>query len=394
MRKELLPFSPPSITNAEIDEVVDTLRSGWVTSGPKVARFEQAISERFALGHVMALSSCTAALHTALLALDVGRGDAVITSTMTFAATANVIEQTGARPHFVDVDPDTLGLSSTAFEAALESWDTSERAVAVMPIHLYGHPCDLDAILDIARRHDLAVIEDAAHSLGARYKDRYVGEGSGPRSMICFSFYATKNLTTGEGGLLVLDQSRVDAAHLWSSSGITRKAYDRDAVVGPNWYYEVRMPGYKYNMTDIQAALGLAQLRRFDEMQERRREIANRYSEALGGSSAIQVPVEQPWARHAWHLYPIRLNLESLRIDRDTFIRELLARRISTSVHFIPLHLQPYYRERYGLDPQKFPVASREYLRLISLPLHPGLQDEDVEDVIEAVLDVAGSYGR
>ena len=398
MRNTFLPFSPPLIGEEEIAEVVDTLRSDWITTGPKVHHFEQEFAQFIGAPAALALNSCTAALHVALVALKFGPDDAVITTPMTFCASVNVIEQVGARPILVDVEPDTLDIDPARIEEVVKCRIQNLRSQirAIMPVHLYGHSCGMDPILEIAREHELAVIEDAAHALPAKYKSRTIGSFStcGLSTVLtCFSFYATKNLTTAEGGMLTGPPELIEEARTWSLHGMSRDAWKRYSAAG-SWYYEVICPGFKYNMTDIQAAIGLHQLRRLPQFQARRREIVHRYNEAFSQFEELQIPTQRPEVEHAWHLYVLRLNLETLTIDRARFIEELRARNIGTSVHFIPIHLHPYYRDKYGYKPNDFPVAYREYQRIVSLPLHPRMSDHDVEDVIEAVTDLVQCYRR
>ncbi len=384
-RERALLFSPPSIGEEEIREVVDTLRSGWITTGPKTKQFETAFREWIGAPDAIALSSCTAGLHLALMLKGVGPGDEVITTPMTFCACLNVIEHLGATPVLVDVEPDTLNLSPTAVEAAV-----TPRTRAILAVHFAGHPVDLDPIYDIAARHGVAVVEDAAHGLPARYKGRMIGSGDGP---VAFSFYATKNLTTGEGGMLTGSPELVARARTLSLHGMSRDAWKRYGV-GGNWFYEVAEAGFKYNMTDIQASLGVVQLRKLERFQRRRREVVATYNLAFHDLEALEIPVERPEVEHAWHLYVLRLRPEALRVNRDQVINELAARNIGTSVHFIPNHLHPFYRAKYGYAPDQFPVAYQNYQRMLSLPLHPGLSDGDVGDVCHAVLDVINRFGR
>lgn len=384
-RETFLPFAPPCLGEEEIAEVVDTLRSDWITTGPKTARFEHAFSERLGAPGALALNSCTAGLHTALVTGGVGRGDEVITSTLTFAASANVAEHVGARPVLVDVDPSTLQMDPERVAAAV-----TPRTRAIIAVHYAGHPADLDALHAIADRHRLLLIEDAAHALPARYRGRLIGSGPNP---VAFSFYATKNLTTGEGGMLTGDPEFLQRARMVSLHGMSHDGWNRYAE-GGRWFYEVLTPGFKYNMSDIQAAIGLAQLGRLDGFQRRRREIVQAYHKAFAPDDALELPVARPEVEHAWHLYVLRLRPGVLSIGRDRFIDELTRRRIGTSVHFIPVHLHPYYRDSYGLHPASFPVAQDAYERMLSLPLHPGLADRDVSDVADAVLDIARRYRR
>ena len=394
MRNNLLPFSPPFVGEEEIAEVVDTLRSDWITTGPKVKRFEQEFAAFVGSPAALALNSCTAALHVALAALGIGPGDSVITTPMTFCSTVHVIEHVGARPVLVDVEPDTLNIDPLKVRAALEASTSAKghvgRVKAIIPVHLYGHPCDMNAILEMAREYNLAVIEDAAHALPARYEGRLIGSQVNSDSIpvfTCFSFYATKNLTTAEGGMLTGPSHLIDEARLWTLHGMSRDAWNRYGSEG-SWFYEVTRPGFKYNMPDIQAALGLQQLRKLPAFYARRREIVRAYQAAFSSMECFQIPVERPDVQHAWHLYVLRLNLERCRISRNQFINELKARNISTSVHFIPVHLHPFYRQKYGYKPEDFPIAYREYQRIVSLPLYPRLNNQDVADVIDAVLDV------
>jgi dTDP-4-amino-4,6-dideoxygalactose transaminase len=384
-RASFLLFSPPAIGQEEMDEVADTLRSGWITTGPKTAQFETAFRRRVEAPDALGLNSCTAGLHIGLMALGVRPGDEVITSPMTFCSCANVIEHLGATPRFADVERDTLNLDPIAVEAAV-----TERTRAILPVHYAGHPADLDALNDVAARHGLAVIEDAAHAIPARYKGRMIGSGPNP---VAFSFYATKNLTTGEGGMLTGSPELISRARKLALHGMSRDAWKRYGP-GGSWFYEVEEPGFKYNMTDIQAAMGLAQLRKLELFQARRREVVAAYNLGFGDLEALETPVERTEVEHAWHLYVVRLRPGVLSIDRDQFIRELTARNIGTSVHFIPVHLHPYYQQKYGYSPHQFPVAFDAYQRLVSLPLHPMLGDQDVDDVISAVRDVVTRFSR
>jgi len=393
MRAEFLPFCLPSIGEEEIAEVVDTLRSDWITTGPKAERFEQEFAAAVGAPAALTLNSGTAALHVALKTLGIGPGDAVITTPMTFCSTVHVIEHVGARPILADVEPDTLNLNPEAIRQVLERLVNhgNVRVRAILPVHLYGHPCDMDALLRVAAEHELAVIEDAAHALPAKYKGRMIGSLAGTTTVpvfTCFSFYATKNLTTAEGGMLVGPCEALEEARIWTLHGMSRDAWKRHSS-GGSWYYEVIRPGFKYNMTDIQAALGLHQLHKLPRFQARRREIVRRYNAAFAALHELQLPAERSDVEHAWHLYVLRLHLERLGISRNRFIEELRIRQIGSSVHFIPIHLHPYYRDRYAYRPEDFPIAFREYQRLVSLPLSPRLSDRDVDDVIEAVAEIA-----
>jgi dTDP-4-amino-4,6-dideoxygalactose transaminase len=377
VRQAFLPYNLPDIEQGEIDEVIDTLRSGWITTGPKTKEFERRFAGYVGARHAIAVNSCTGGLHVALAAAGIGLGDEVIVPTMTFCATANVAVHVGATPVIVDVEPDTLNIAPQSLEAAI-----TPRTRAVMPVHLYGHPCDMDRIGEIARAHRLLVIEDAAHAVGAEWCDRRVGTLS---SATVFSFYATKNLTTAEGGMITSDDDEyAEQMRIWVLHGISHDAWKRYSAEG-SWYYEVCVPGFKYNLTDLQSALGLRQLARLEAMTLRRAELADMYRAGLCDLAEIELPAHRPNIRHAWHLYAIRLRLERLKINRAEFIERLKSEGIGTSVHFIPLHRQPYYRDRFGLQPQDFPVADAAYERLISLPLYTKMTAHDVEDVIEAV---------
>jgi dTDP-4-amino-4,6-dideoxygalactose transaminase len=385
MRNEYLPFAPPNIGREEIDEVVDTLKSGWLTTGPKTRRFEQCFADAVGAPAALALNSCTAGLHTAMIALGIGPGDEVITTCMTFAASVNVIEHVGARPVLVDIEPDTLNLNPAKAELAITS-----RTRAILPVHFAGHPVDLDAVHTLAAERKLNVIEDAAHAVGAKYRDQWIGAGS---NFASFSFYATKNLTTGEGGMLTGDDALVSQARIVSLHGMSHGALSRYEQ-GGSWRYDIATPGFKYNMSDIQAALGLAQLRRLSGFQQRRAEIAERYSRAFAEVPAIELPSTRPEVTHAWHLYVIRLRTEQLTINRDQFAIELARRKIGSSVHFIPIHFHSYYRNKYGYRETDFPVAHASFPRMLSLPIHPLMSDVDVDDVIEAVRDIVNAARR
>jgi len=384
-RREFLPFNPPLIEEEEIQEVVATLRSPWITTGPKTKRFEEEFSAYLKAPGALALNSCTAAMHVALACLDLERGAEVITTPMTFAATANVIEHVGAKPVLVDVEPDTLNIDPAKVEAAI-----TPRTRALLPVHYTGHPAERDVLEAIARRHKLTLIEDAAHALPASFRGKPIGSGDNP---VAFSFYATKNLTTAEGGMLTASPEFLERARIMGLHGMSRDAWKRYDK-GGSWRYEIVAPGFKYNLTDVASAIGLWQLRKLERFHQRRLEIVEAYGQAFGAEEALEPPVKRAHVDHAWHLYVLRLRPELLRIGRDRFIDELTRRNIGTSVHFIPLHVHPYYRDKYGYAPTDFPVAFSNFERLLSLPLHPGLTDQDVSDVIDAVLDVVQTYRR
>lgn len=381
----MLPFSPPLIGEEEIQEVVDTLRSGWLSTGPKVKLFEEEFADKVGSESALALNSCTAGLHLSLAALGIGPGDEVIVPSMTFCATANVVVHLGATPVIVDVEPDTLNISPDCARDGM-----TERTKAIMPVHYAGHPADMDAVRAIAADRGVAIVEDAAHAVTAKHRGEFVGSGANPAA---FSFYATKNLTTGEGGMLTGPPDFIDRCRTLSLHGMSRDAYRRyDA--GGSWYYEVTEPGYKCNMSDIQASIGIWQLRKIAAFQERRREIVARYTAAFSSRSELQCPIERDTVESAWHLYVLRLSPDLLQIDRAQFIEELRERNIATSVHYIPLHMQPYYRDRFGLSPSDFPVATQAYENMFSLPLNVCMTDEDVDDVIAAVLEISFEFAR
>jgi len=383
LREEILPFHRPTIGEDEIRGVVEVLRSGWLTTGPKVQELERALKERLGCGDVLAVNSCTAALHLALVVAGVGDGDEVITTPYTFASTGETILYTGARPVFVDVEAATSNLDPDRIEAAI-----TPRTRAISPVHLAGHPCRMEPILDIARRRGLTVIEDAAHAFGTTYRGAAIGSLS---RFTAFSFYATKNLTTGEGGLLAcVDAEDAARARKLSLHGLSRDAWRRYAA-GGSWAYAIEDLGYKYNLTDVAAAIGLAQLRRFDEEQAKRRERVDWYREALAGSDAFELPADPEDGEHAWHLFILRLRPGTLSIDRDEFARRLQEARIGISVHFIPLHLHPLYRDRFGLRPGDLPVAEDLYSRAISLPLFPGMSKADVDYVAAVAHGIAAA---
>lgn len=390
-RQETLAFHRPSIGSAEIAEVVDTLRSGWLTTGPKTRLFTEEFCAAVEAPDALAVSSCTAALHLGLLAAGIGPGDVVYTTPITFAATVHVIRHTGARPVLVDVEPDTLNIDPDALAAAIEATDNG-RPAAVMPVHFAGHPCEMDSIFRIAQDHKLAVVEDAAHSLPASYRGRpigSVGQVDAPH-LAAFSFYVTKNLGIGEGGMLTGSSELIESSKRLSLHGMSRDAWKR--YQGGGWEYDVAGDGYKYNFTDIQAAIGLHQLRRLGELQERRLAIVEQYQSAFAGSDALETPIERSEVESAWHLYVLRLRLEALRIDRAEFIRQLDLRKIGTSVHFIPIHRLGHFAN--VLDVAPLPVADREFERYLSLPLYPGMSEQDVADVVAAVQDVVDTYRR
>jgi dTDP-4-amino-4,6-dideoxygalactose transaminase len=386
-KKMEIPFSLPLIGEEEIAEVVDTLRTGWMTTGPKVKRFEAEFAEYVGAKHVVAVNSCTAALHLALDAVGVGRDDIVLTTPMTFAATAEVIRYFEARPLFADIDESTHNISPDEVERVIESLTDDERGrlKAIIPVHMAGQPCDMDRLMDIADRYGLKVIEDAAHTLPASYKGRNIGTIG---DITAFSFYATKCITTGEGGMATTDNDEyADKMRVMSLHGISKDAWKRYTKEG-SWYYEITAPGYKYNMPDIMGAIGIHQLAKADQLHEMRIKQAELYDAAFGGMPEIELPGTIDGVVHSRHLYVIKLNLDTLRIGRSAFIEELRKMGVYASVHFMPLHIHPYYRDTYGYSPSDYPVAASVYERSISLPLYPKMTSEETEYVVECVEDV------
>ena len=386
IRSSWLPFHRPCVEDDEIAEVVDTLKSGWLTTGPRAKRFEQEFAAYIGAKYAVAFNSATAAMHLALEAIGLRPGDEVIVPAYTFTATAEVVLYFDATPVIVDVDPTTFNIDPAAAEAAI-----TERTRAIMPVDIGGVPCEYDAIREIARRHNLVTIEDAAHALPSRYKDELVGRVS---DITCFSFYATKTLATGEGGMLVTDnQQWAERAQVMSLHGMSRDSWKRHTAEG-SWYYEVVAPGFKYNLTDVAAALGLRQLTKQERFLAERAAIAARYDAAFGSMPELEIPTIPDHVETSWHLYLLRLNLDRLTCDRAEFLKALNAENVGTSVHFIPLHLHPSYRERYGYTPESFPHAYREYRRVMSLPIFPGMTEADVDDAIGAVQKVVRHYRR
>lgn len=385
-RAGFLPFHVPAIGNEEIAAVIEVLKSGWLTTGSRVRDFEQQFARFVGTRHGVAVNSATAALHLALAAVGVGEGDEVIVPTMTFAATSEVVLYLRARPVLVDCRPDTLNIDPAAIAAAL-----TPRTRAIIPVHFAGQPCDSEAILSLARRHDLRVIEDAAHALPACDGARMIG---GIGDITCFSFYATKTITTGEGGMATTDNIEwADKMRMLSLHGISHDAWKRYSAEG-SWYYEIMNVGYKYNLTDLAASIGLEQLKKCRGFAAARRRIAEAYNDGFADLAEIRSPVCRAGVQHAWHLYVIQLELERLSIDRREFIEALRQRQIGASVHFIPLHLHPYYRRTFGYQPEDFANATAVYPRIVSLPIYPNMSDDDIDDVITAVRNIVSIHRR
>jgi perosamine synthetase len=372
-----VPFHVPSIGEEEIAEVVDTLRSGWLTTGPKVGRFERDFAAAVGARHAVALNSATAALHLALEAIGVNSGDEVVIPTYTFTSTGEVVTYLGARPVLADCRPDTLNVDVGTLEPCLTT-----RTKAIIPVHIAGQACDMDPILELARRWGIHVIEDAAHALPTIYKGRLVGTLG---DLTAFSFYATKTITTGEGGMITTEREDYAARiKQMSLHGLSGNAWNRYTDKG-RWYYEVEAFGFKYNLTDLAAALGVQQLRRMHEFHQRRCRIAAMYNEAFADLDTCIRPREAPYSTHAWHLYILELNLPALRWTRNEIIEDLRARGVATSVHFIPLHLHPVYQKAFGYRSGQFPAAEAAFERAVSLPIYSRMSDDDIACVIEAV---------
>ncbi len=385
-RNNFLPFARPLIGQEDIEEVVDTLNSDWLTTGPKTHLFEEEFAKYIGCKYAVAVNSCTAALHISLAALGIGKGDEVITTPYTFISTVNVILQQGAIPVFVDIKPDTFNINPDLIREKI-----NDKTKAIMPVHFAGQPCEMEKIMKIAKDNNLLVIEDAAHAISAEYEGRKIGTIGDATS---FSFYPTKNMTTGEGGMVTTNDEKLrERLKVWGLHGISKDAWKRYSAEG-SWYYEVVCPGYKYNMTDIQASLGLHQLEKLNNFQKKRENIVKAYNEAFKDMKEITIPFVKNNIKHAWHLYVIKIVSEKLKINRNQFIEALKAENIGTSVHFIPAHLQPYYRDTFGFKKGDFPNAEYAFERVISLPLFPKMSDKDVKDVINSVKKIVEYYKK
>ena len=386
MQTLFLSFHIPDIGEDEIQAVVETLRSGWLTTGPKVRQFEEDFARYIGCRHAVALNSGTAALHLALEAVGIKAGDEVLVPTLTFAATAAVVLHLQAKPRLVDCRPETLNLDPDQIERAITA-----KTRAIIPVHISGLPCEMGRILEIAKAHNLRVIEDAAHALPARFQEQRVGTIG---DITCFSFYATKTITTGEGGMATTENPEwAERMRIMGLHGISKDAWKRYTAEG-SWYYEILSPGYKYNLTDLAAAIGIQQLKKCDQFWQARQRIAAQYAEGFQDVPEITTPALARDGQHAWHLYILQLNLERLRISRNEFVELLKQYQIGTSVHFIPLHLHPYYRETFGYRPQDLPQASAAFERIVSLPLYPKMTEAQVQQVISAVREIVRQHRR
>lgn len=379
-RLDFLPLARASIDAEELSAVEQVLKSGWLTTGAKVQEFEQMMQEYLQCTKAIGLTSCTGGLHIALAALGIGKGGEVIVPTYTFAASAHVVAWLGAKPVLVDVEEDTFNIDSVAVERAI----TSQTKV-IMPVHFAGHACDMDRIIAIARKHKLFVIEDAAHAIGTDYKGKKIGNFG---DATVFSFYVTKTMTTAEGGMVVTnDESLGKKLKKYSYFGVDKDAFNRYSEKG-TWYYEIVDLGYKYNMDNVQGALGVEQLKKLEQFIEKRRKLVLLYNQLLANVSGLIVPVEKSYTRHSYYLYPLRVDWTKVGITRDLFIASLKEYNIGTSVHFIPLHLHPYYQQQWGYKKGDFPVAERLYEQEVSLPLFPAMTEEDVKYVADVVKEV------
>jgi dTDP-4-amino-4,6-dideoxygalactose transaminase len=393
-----VPFFKPDITDLEIEEVVDTLRSGWLTTGPKTKRFEEEFARYIGQQKAVAVNSCTAALHLALEAIGVRRDDRVVVPTMTFAATGEVVRYFGAKPLLVDCRKDDYNLDVADAERRIgEAVARGEKVVAIIPVHYGGQICDVAGVSQLAERYDLKIVEDAAHCCPSHYRDdadspwKSVGTEA---AISCYSFYANKTITTGEGGMACTsDEELADRMRVMSLHGISRDAWKRFSSEG-SWYYEIVAPGFKYNLTDIASAIGIHQLARADGFHKQRRHWAHRYSEELADVAELVLPNEQPNRIHSWHLYEIRVLVDRLGIDRGEIISQLRERNITTSVHWLPLHMHPYYREADGYSPGDYPNAAAVYPGLITLPLFPGMTDDQVVHVASSLKSIIAANLR
>lgn len=381
--KTFLPFALPLIGEDEINEVVDTLRSGWLTTGPKTKQFEKEFAEFVKVDFALAVNSATAGLHLALEAVGIKRGDKVITTPYTFTASAEVIRYFDADPLFVDIDLKTFNIDAEKIEQAI--LENPGQVKAILPVHFAGQACDMDKIMSISKEHNIPVIEDAAHALPTSYKNKLIGSVG---DITVFSFYVTKTLATGEGGMITTNNSKfAERIRTMRLHGISRDVYDRYTSNKPSWYYEVIAPGFKYNMTDIAASLGIHQLRKANEMRVRRESIAEQYTKAFK-NLPFKTPASPDLGLHSWHLYVIQLEQSKLKIDRNRFIELMSEEGIGTSVHFIPLHIQPFWRDMYALKPEDYPLSLEAYQNAVSLPIYPKMKDADIENVIKAVQKV------
>lgn len=385
-RTEFLSFSPPDIGDLEIEKVTTVLKDGqWLSSGPMTKAFEEQFAQRIGAKTALALNSCTAGLHLAMVVHEVGPDTEVITTPMTFCATANVVEHVGGRVVLADIEPDTLLISPQAIEEKL-----TKSTQGIMPVHYAGQPCDMAAIDAMAKSKGLFVVEDAAHAIPSKIDSKWVGSSE---NLTVFSFYATKNITSGEGGMITGSEELMEKVRVLALHGMSRNAWDRFKK-GGSWKYDVLQPGFKYNLPDLASALGLAQLERLDELYAKRMKVVNAYEAEFQKCDWLKPLKTRAGVQSAHHLYVVRLQLEQLKIDRDRFIVELAERNIGASVHYTPLHMLTYYNKKYGWKPEDFPNATKAFREIVSLPLSSKMTSQDVHDVIEAVLDIGKQFKR
>lgn len=383
MRK--IPYALPDVGEQEIEEVIDSIKSNWLSKGPKTVKFEENFAKYVGSKFAVGLNSCTAGLHLALKALDIGEGDEVITTPYTFAATVNTIIHVGATPILVDIDLKTMNIDVSKIEEKITS-----KTKAIIPVHFAGYPCEMNELKLLADQYKLYIIEDAAHAVHTQYKGKMVGSIS---DITCFSFYATKNLVTGEGGMITTNNEEIaNRIRILSLHGMSKNAWNRYSDKG-SWYYEIEEAGFKYNMTDIQAAFGLVQLNKIEDIQQKRTDIAQKYNKAFLSERGLQIPFDSSENRHAWHLYVLRIDSNEFVIDRDTFIEKLNKQGIGTSVHFIPIPMHPYYKN-LGYKIEEYPNAFYAFSQAISLPLYPKMSSEDIDYVIQKVKEVANEYRK
>lgn len=408
MKTLQVPFFRPSLQEQEVDEVVATLRSGWLTSGPRVKRFEEGFAAALGATNAVGLNSCTAALHLAVEALGLKPGQGVLVPTMTFAATAEVVRYLGAIPILVDCDPVTLNLDLDDALRKLKNIKSAgysdspntkpTRVVGIMPVHVGGLMLDLDQLQDFAQKHKLWIVEDAAHAFPAGWRRNtdapWLQRSNGPGTVSCYSFYANKTITTGEGGMAVTNNAKLaQRIRMMSLHGLSNDAWGRYSTNG-KWDYKIIAPGYKYNLTDIAAALGIHQLSRAEAMRSERETIARRYVEALAGVQQIELPPNDEDRLHSWHLFALKLRLSRLKINRDEFMNELKRAGVGCSVHWRPLHLHPYYQKTFGCRARQFPVATAVWKRVVSLPIFPGMRPDEIEHVISTVKRICARHER
>ncbi|MFW6137761.1 MAG: DegT/DnrJ/EryC1/StrS family aminotransferase [Spirochaetota bacterium] len=385
VRDSFLPFSPPDITGKEINAVTRVLRSGWITRGPECRSFETMLAQYTGSAHAVVLNSATAGLFLTLKSLGIKQGDQVITTPYTFAATANVILHTGAQPVFADIQPPAFSIDPEQIEEKI-----TKKTRAVLPVHFGGHPAPIDRINEIAASYGLHVVEDAAHALGAEYRGKKIGNGENPSVL---SFHAVKNLTTAEGGAVMCNNPEVVRyVELHSLHGQTKDAYMKAQAGG--WKYDIAAPGYKFNMTDIQAALGIEQLHRLEQNQNKRKHIAGSYTECLKKYDFVRTPAVSSDVVSSWHLYPVVIDFSRLKITRDGFIAALAKENISSNVHYIPVHMMSYYRDAFGYTPEDFPVSYTTYTNELSLPLYPQMNSKDTGDVLKALAKLFNYYKK